>query len=148
MKDLLQQASDWLEKKRTQFAARIFLYSRGNQTQNIPATVGKTVFEVEDGHGILLRHESRDFLVLAADLVLGNRKTLPQKGDRIHETQGEAVYVYEVTAPGKEPCWRYSDPYRKTLRIHTKQIAVYYGNHLLAFRAKTVRTLSLRAWTN
>jgi len=27
-----------------------------------------------------------------------------------------------VMAPGKEPAWRYSDPYRKTLRIHTKHV--------------------------
>ena len=48
--------------------------------------------------------------------------TVPQRGDRVRETQGATVFVYEVTAPGKEPCWRYSDAYRKTLRIHTKQI--------------------------
>jgi len=27
-----------------------------------------------------------------------------------------------VTAIGGEPCFRYSDPQRKTLRIHTKNI--------------------------
>ena len=49
---------------------------------------------------------------------------MPQRGDRIRETQGQQVFVYEVTAPGKEPVWRYSDPYRKTLRVHTKQTDV------------------------
>jgi hypothetical protein len=71
---------------------------------------------------VLVRHESRDFLLLAADLVLDGTSTLPQRGDRIYESQGDQTYVYEVTAPAKEPCWRYSDPYRKTLRIHTKQV--------------------------
>jgi hypothetical protein len=148
MKDLLQQASDWLEKKRTLFAARMVLYSRGNQTQNLPATLGKTVFEIEDGHGILLRHESRDFLILAADLVSGNKNTIPQQGDRIYEPQGEAIYVYEVVAPGKEPCWCYSDLYRKTIRVHTKQTAVIYRNNLCTFRAGTFSTFSLKTWTN
>jgi hypothetical protein len=32
------------------------------------------------------------------------------------------VFVYEVNAPGGQPPWRYSDPYRKALRIHTKHI--------------------------
>jgi len=32
------------------------------------------------------------------------------------------TFIYEVMAPGNEPPWRYSDPYRRTLRIHTKLI--------------------------
>ncbi len=55
-------------------------------------------------------------------MVLGDAVTLPERGDRIQETHGTATFTYEVTAPGKEPCWRYSDPYRQTLRIHTRQI--------------------------
>ena len=66
--------------------------------------------------------ESRDFLILTADLVLAGAATLPQRGDRIKETSGDKVYVYEVLAPGKEPHYRFSDPYRKTLRIHSKQV--------------------------
>jgi len=54
--------------------------------------------------------------------VLGGTPVLPQRGDRIRETQSTQVFVYEVVAPGDEPCWRYSDPYRRTLRVHTKQI--------------------------
>ena len=124
MSDLLETASNWLEEKRTQHASRVVTYARGEQSVEVAATVGKTTFEVDDGYGVLVRHESRDFLVLAADLVLDAEQVLPNRGDRIRETQGSMVYVYEVLAPGKEPCWRYSDPYRKTLRIHTKQIEV------------------------
>jgi len=120
--DLLQQASDWLEEKRTQHASRVVAYVRGAQSVELLATIGKTTFEVDDGYGVLVRHESRDFLVLAADLVLDGAPVLPQRGDRVRETQGQQVFVYEVTAPGKEPCWRYSDPYRKTLRIHSTQV--------------------------
>jgi hypothetical protein len=88
----------------------------------LAATIGTTVFQVDDGAGALLRVEARDYLVLATDLVLGSTPVLPQRGDRIRETQGTHVFVYEVVAPGDEPCWRYSDPYRRTLRIHTKQV--------------------------
>ena len=122
MSDLLERASNWLEDKRTQHASRVVSYARGVQSVELLATIGKTTFEVDDGYGVLVRHESRDFLVLAADLVLREAPTFPERGDRIRETQGGMTYVYEVTAPGKEPCWRYSDPYRKTLRIHTKEI--------------------------
>lgn len=122
MADLLEQASNWLEDQRTRHVSRVVTYARGEQSAQLPATIGKTTFEVDDGYGVLVRHESRDFLILAADLVLGGQTMLPDRGDRIRETQGGTVFVYEVSAPGKEPCWRYSDPYRKTLRVHTKQI--------------------------
>jgi hypothetical protein len=66
----------------------------------------------------------RDFLIHAADLILAGEPTLPERGDLIRETQGGRTFVYEVMAPGKEPPWRWSDVFRKVLRIHTKQIAV------------------------
>jgi hypothetical protein len=121
--DLLRKSSDWLEDQRTRHAASTVTYVRGSQSVDLLATVGKTTFELDDGYGVLVRHESRDFLVLAADLVLGGATVIPDRGDRIRETQGDTTFVYEVSAPGKEPCWRYSDAFRKTLRIHTKQIA-------------------------
>ena len=122
MTDLLRRSSDWLEEKRTRHAASTVEYVRGSQSVDLLATVGKTAFEVDDGYGVLVRYESRDFLILAADLVLNDMSALPQRGDRIRETQGGTTFVYEVTAPGKEPCWRYSDAWRKTLRVHSKQI--------------------------
>ena len=52
--------------------------------------------------------------------------TLPKAGDRIKEASGEGrgstSYIYEVLAPETEPAYRFSDPYRRTLRIHTKQV--------------------------
>ena len=35
---------------------------------------------------------------------------------------GADTQLYEVMAPGGEPPFRYSDPYRRTLRIHTKHV--------------------------
>ena len=122
MADLLEQASNWLEDQRTKHAARTVTYKRGIDTVDVPASIGRTEFEIDDGFGVLTKFESRDYLVLAADLVLGGWPILPERGDRIEETVGTTTYVYEVMAPGKEPAWRYSDPYRKTLRIHTKQV--------------------------
>jgi len=122
MADLLEKASAWLDNQRTRHASRVVTYVRGGRTLELPATVGKTVFEVDDGYGILVRHESRDFLVLAVDLVLDRQPIVPQRGDRIRETQGTTTFAYEVTAPGKEPVWRFSDLYRKTLRIHTNLV--------------------------
>ena len=123
MTDLLEQGSNWLENQRVQHASQTVVYQRGEQSVEVAATIGKTEFEVDDGHGILQRVESRDYLILSADLVVGGQTTLPERGDRVRETQSEKVFVYEVIAPGGEPAWRYSDPYRKTLRIHSKHVA-------------------------
>ena len=122
MVDLLERASHWLEDQRAKHTSRTVAYNRGLASVDVAASIGRTEFEVDDGFGVLTKVESRDFLILAADLVLGLSPTLPERGDRIEETVGTTTFVYEVMAPGKEPHFRYSDPYRKTLRVHTKQV--------------------------
>jgi hypothetical protein len=122
--DLLERSSAWLENQRVKHMTRPVVYQRGAESVEVPATIGQTVFQIDDGTGALLRTESRDYLVTAADLVLAGSPALPQRGDRIRETQGAQVFVYEVMAPGDEPHWRWSDPYRRTVRVHTKQIDV------------------------
>jgi len=122
--DLLEHGAAWLEGQRTKHLARPVLYERGAASVEVQATVGRTLFEVTDDYGVVQRTESRDFLILAADLTLGGAAVLPERGDRVRETQDGRTYVYEVMAPGKEPPWRFSDAYRRTLRVHTKQVAV------------------------
>jgi hypothetical protein len=122
--DLLDRASAWLDGMRVKHASRLVLYQRGASSVSIAVGIGRTTFQVDNGTGVIETFESRDFLILAADLVLDGLAALPKAGDRIRETGGDdsTSYIYEVLAPGTEPAWRYSDPYRRTLRIHTKQI--------------------------
>lgn len=122
MTDLLQQGSDWLEEQRTKHMTRTVTYSRGAMSVQLPATVGRTTFESVDEHGLVVRTESRDFLLLAEHLVLADETTLPRSGDRVTEQPGNVAFVYEVMAPPGETVYRFSDPYRKTLRIHTKLV--------------------------
>jgi len=121
--DLLENASAWLDGMRKAHLSRTVVYQRGDESVEVLATVGRTVFETADAYGVVEHSESRDFLILAADLMLDGQAVLPQRGDRIRETQDGRTYVLEVMAPGKEPEWRWSDGYRQTLRIHTKQVA-------------------------
>lgn len=136
MADLLETASAWLDGQRRKFLAKMVTYCR---TQTAPdpddedgtvevilevevlATVGRTTFEIESSTGVAERFEARDFIITAADLVLGGVVVTPERGDHIKETAGSQTLVYEVVGPGSEPCWRYSDPYRLAIRIHTKQ---------------------------
>ena len=124
MADLLERSLAWLEQQRNKYMSRVVVYQRGTESVQLSATIGRTVFEQTGDAGAIVQFEARDFLVLANHLVLGGQNVLPERGDRIREMQDYKTFVYEVLAPGKEPCWRYSDPFRKTLRIHTKQIAM------------------------
>jgi len=123
MGNLLQWGSNWLEDQRTRHTTTAVTYRRGASQVEVLATIGKTEFEMENSTGILERTESRDYLILTADLVLDGLPTLPNRGDRVRETVGANIFIYEVMAPGGRPHYRYSDPYRKTLRIHTKHVA-------------------------
>ena len=125
MGDLLDRGAAFLDAQRHQHLSRPVLYRRGTDEKEVQATIGKTEFEQVDdvgGAGLIHRVESRDFLVRTAELDLGAGSILPRAGDQVRETVGTSVFVYEVNAPGGQPPWRYSDPYRRVLRIHTKHI--------------------------
>lgn len=123
MADLLAKGAAWLAEQQTRHAARTVTYVRDAESVDVPATIGRTVFEQTDEYGGIVRTESRDFLIQAQALVLGGQRTLPRAGDRIREPEGAQVLVYEVMAPGHEPPYRYGDGYRALLRVHTKHVA-------------------------
>jgi hypothetical protein len=121
--DLLDKGSAWLEGQRKKHATREVTYRRGVESVVVKTTIGRTLFEQDDGAGVIVRMQVRDYLIDTADLVLASEPTLPAKGDRIEEIDAGQKHTYEVLPLGGEQHWRYSDPYRRTLRIHTKLIA-------------------------
>lgn len=123
MADVLEQGAQFLDDQRHAHMTRPVVYVRGASFVEVAATIGQTTFEQTDEFGGIQRLESRDFLIRTADLVLDAEAVLPKAGDRIRDAGGEKVFVYEVMAPGSEPPFRYSDPFRKALRIHTKHVA-------------------------
>ena len=112
MADLLAQGAAWLEQQRTKHLATTVTYVRGAESVEVAATIGRTKVEADDGHVVRVEFTDRDFLILAADLVLNGQPSEPQRGDLIREGPRE----FEVLD------WRYSDPYRQTLRITTKHV--------------------------
>ena len=125
MADMLQDGVAWLDEMRAAHLSRTVLYARGGASVELAATLGRTEFDVSTAEGLTERFESRDFLVAAAELVLDGQATRPQAGDRV--TLGilgqEGVsYVYEVMAPGGRECWRWSDPFQRTIRVYTKLV--------------------------
>ena len=124
MGDLLEQSSAWLDGQRKKYLSKPVTYSRAKDEVEVLATVGKTTFNIDSGSGVVESFESRDFIILAADLVLNGEAVTPERGDRISEVHDGQTFVYEVMGPGQEPCWRWSDPFRRAMRIHTKQVGV------------------------
>ncbi len=122
MPDILQKSAQWLEDMRQAHRTVPVTYTRDSESVQVPATIGRTVFHFARDYGAFERHESRDFLVSASDLVISGAEVMPGRGDTIRETSSNKVYTYEVMAPANEPCWRWSDDYRRVLRIHTKLV--------------------------
>lgn len=122
MADLLEQGAAFLDDQRHRHMSRTVVYKRGSDAKEVQAPIGRTEFEQADEAGLIHRVESRDYLIRAADLDLGAGLIQPKAGDQVRETVGTQVFVYEVNAPGGQPPWKYSDPYRRTIRIHTKHI--------------------------
>lgn len=129
MADLLAQASAWLDDQREKFLSRSVIYTRGSDSVEVMATIGRTVFDVDRGQGAALRIEARDYLIRAVHLNFGAGPVEPRRGDQIHELQDGVIYIYEVmglgdsgAGAGGESPWRWSDSYRRTMRIHTKQV--------------------------
>lgn len=97
-------------------------YARGAQTLDVTAVVGRTAYAqtAPSPGGASLVYGDRDYLILAADLTLGE----PAEGDRVTETIEGVACVFECMKPDTgEPAYRYSDATRTVWRIHVKQVA-------------------------
>lgn len=124
MKDVLRDGQAWLAGKLKQFASRKVIYRyRLKHLLVLPATIGKTLGEQDAGDGLILRTEIRDYLIDVADLKIDGQNFLPERGDQIIEVDEGERFTYEVLPIGNQKPWRYSDPFRLKLRIHTKLVA-------------------------
>lgn len=124
MGDVLADGMAWLEDKRQQHLTGTVVFRRGADQVSLSATIGRTVFRVDKGYGLSERTEARDFIVRTEDLVLNATLVTPKAGDQVLEPVSDKYHIYELMAPEGEPCWRYSDPYRLAIRMHTKLVGV------------------------
>ncbi|MCE5280332.1 MAG: hypothetical protein ABFD92_07820 [Planctomycetaceae bacterium] len=118
MADMLEQAVNWLNEVRGQHLSRQVSYSRGGQSVQVAATLGSTRYDVVDDTGAVMQARATDFIVSAADLILGDAQITPRPGDRI-SLDGK---VFEVLALAGGSHYRWCDPAGAMLRIHSKQV--------------------------
>ena len=70
MTDMLREGQSWLAEKLKSHASRLVVYHRDSAEAELPATIGRSIYEQDDGEGILTRSQVRDFLIDTADLLL------------------------------------------------------------------------------
>lgn len=112
--NLMRHGTDWLAGQMTRFCSEKVLYQPlTGEGVTVSAVFGATKYEVADEYGTLTGAASIDFLIPASELTI-----TPKLGDRIIVGSD----VYEVLEFGGVGCWRWSDPYQFTRRIHTKAV--------------------------
>jgi len=119
--DLLSQGVSMLDAARKASMSGSVTYDRGGDTTTIAATVGTYQYEVATEAGVMVAAHVVDFIVSAADLVIGDAVVTPMIGDRITVTATGKSYEVLDIAPGE--CWRWSGPPGTARRIHTKEVS-------------------------
>ena len=114
MGDLLRDGLRWLDQQRQAHCSSAVTYSRGSTTATVMATYGRTEFEGLDDGGFRVTAHVIDFLITA--------DAMPVDAPRVGDTITADSVTYEVMNLPGDGCWRWSDPYRTTLRIHTKEV--------------------------
>ena len=123
MANVMKAGSDWLMGElKTKAATTVSVRRSSAVTSGIAATVGSSNHQQQDDLGGIVFWESRDYLIDAADYVLGGNQTEPKRGDLIEETQDGTTHAYEVMGDSGTVAWRWSDDYRVKYRVHTKRV--------------------------
>ena len=86
--------------------------------------MGQTLLRLSDDLGaVRVEWTDKDFIIPRSSLSLSGSLALPKVGDLIVHNDGTETHTYEVLKyGGVEPHWRWSDPFRKMIRVHTKRI--------------------------
>lgn len=123
-RDMLEWGLTAMSATMKAVASQSVTYARGLDSVDVRATYGKKLLKLSDGQGgTRMEWTDMDFLIDAADLVLGGESIEPARGDAIYLIAGDVVQQFEVAPYGDEPPWRWSDPYHLKYRIHAKHVA-------------------------
>ena len=84
---------------------------------SVVAIPGYSLHQVDQDGVVVDEYQSRDFLILASDLILNGVQVEPKRGDVI--TDGS--YTFKILAQGGQPHWRWVDATRTIYRVFTKE---------------------------
>lgn len=118
MTNLLARALLRLPASHKKVAGVAVTYRRNHSSVEITAIPGFTNTEEQSVDGAVFSSITDDFLIEVTDLVLDGELTTPQRNDRID--WGERTF--EVFSDGARRAYDYTDQYRTSYRVHTKEV--------------------------
>lgn len=110
---MIESAINSLREAQQDILSHRVAYMRGGEGGMVRATIGRSAYRTTNECGAWVRVEMLDFIFRKGELNLE-----PQAGDIIVFNGAE----YEVLAPPGESIWRWSDPYKMAIRVHTKLV--------------------------
>jgi hypothetical protein len=116
MPDFLKNASAWLDATLAESDGETVRYARGIPHVDLTAVPGQTPVGFDLG-SVLQTWQTQDFLFATTDLILSGHASPPEVGDEI--TYDDNVYRVCNATDGR--CYRFTDTYRQTMRVHTKE---------------------------
>ena len=125
--NILGAAATWLAGQLAQSVSVPVTYIRGALTCPLAATLGYSLLKVKSPGNAVAVHIVRtdaDWIFQAATLILGGVTVLPVRMDVIQRLWPDGVTrQYQVLPYGAdEPEYRFVDPERTMIRLHTKYI--------------------------
>jgi len=122
---LLARGQAMLTRSLKDTAGQTITYTRGAESVTLTAWPGETLFALSAPTGAArVAWGDADWLIEAADLVIGGQAIKPLKGDRVSATINGEACAFEVATPTGETPWRWSDHMGRTrIRAHTKRVA-------------------------
>lgn len=116
--NMMSNGSAWLSEKLQAHTSQPAFYQRGQQSVEIQVTVGESEFTRQRSDDINNEQRVVDFLFPASGIHSVFHE--PNAGDYIETEYLGEKRLFEILSPGgEEPAWRYSDPHRNMVRVHT-----------------------------
>jgi hypothetical protein len=97
-------------------------YQVGSLTVAWQVLIGRSSYQASDREGVIEERDCRDFCGIAADLTIAGQPVIPQRGHRIIEPTPAGSDTYNLLPLESDKPYRYMDPGRLLLRVHTKRI--------------------------
>lgn len=110
-------------KSRAKIAGIDVVYRIGSVELPLRVVPGSTAYDEYSDEAAVLRRQTRDYLIETVLLVVEGVPFLPERGHLIEECVGCQTLQYEVIPIDGQNVFRYTDPYRVGVRIHTQQVS-------------------------
>ncbi len=124
MADMLKTGLAFLTTQLTTHASQPIVYRRESDAATVQAVFGQKLLRIEGMAGDLrVEWTDMDFCIPTVDLVLCGEPIEPKEGDQVDILLDDGgTETFQVYRFGEDVAWRYADPHRSMVRVHTKLI--------------------------